>query len=771
MHPAYISVMIAWAICIPWIAFVIFANQKAHPKALFYLFFVEMWERFSYYGMRALLVLYMTEGFLKETYGGGEAYGIYGAYGALVYATPLIGGLLSEKFMGYRKAITWGAILMMIGHFLMALEHEFIFLTALAMLIMGNGFFKPNISSLVGKFYAKKDPKRDGAFTIFYMGINIGAFLSGFTCGAIGEVAGWHYGFSIAGFGMLIGLIIFYFAQKNGVLEDKGYAPHEVKEIEQEAIPVDERIEKFERVDNPQVPKFAGIPVNILIYILSIAFVPIIWFLIKGNDVLDYILLVTIAVMYVYLLVQSFSYEKVQRQRIWVILTLFLSAIIFWTFFELAGSALTVFTKNNVMPNEYITVSMFQSANPLFIMIFAPIFSWMWLKLSKMDKEPAAPIKFGIGLILLGLGFLVLNLGEGYAEAGLIPAAFMLMLYLLHTLGELTLSPVGLSLVTKLGPVKIVGFVMGFWMMASSAAHMAGKTIAQMTTVDMTVLLEDEERSDRFAANLTNPEVKKVFYDNKEFYKLYISDLSKKALAENPDLKPEYERLREMIRDTTWVEQYRGEHQVSAFLTTPLFLEAVNKGKAEPDYFVARVIDADMKKLADNSTNEVYKKKTLNEAVSQFLTREANLAYFTADTNFAVAQIDSTLEIPTTSVQAKYQTGDRVIIPRVSETATVVAVQIDTVLIGAKVLKDKAVVDGTTRIVDKKNTKPQVLTPDEIAKAIKASPTVAVSTGISKDTLIICLDLFTVLGFVAIGAGLLLISTAFFITRWMHGIK
>jgi POT family proton-dependent oligopeptide transporter len=195
--------------------------------------------------------------------------------------------------------------------------------------------------------------------------------------------------------------------------------------------------------------------------------------------------------MVAYLIAGSFKYEKVQRERIWVIVTLFFFTIIFWTFFELAGSALTVFTINNVRPNDYLNAAMFNSLNPFFIMLFAPIFSWMWVKLSQMDKEPSAPVKFGVGLILLGAGFLVLNLSSAGAINGMIAPMFMVFLYLLHTLGELALSPVGLSMVTKLAPGEIVGFVMGFWLMGSSFAHQAGKTIARYTVVPEGTSAED----------------------------------------------------------------------------------------------------------------------------------------------------------------------------------------------------------------------------------------------------------------------------------------
>jgi POT family proton-dependent oligopeptide transporter len=386
----------------------------------------------------------------------------------------------------------------------MAIENEIVFLTALALLIMGNGFFKPNISAMIGKFYARTDPRRDGAFTIFYMGINIGAFLSGLTCGAVGldPNLGWHVGFALAGVGMLIGLIIFLYADRYGVLEDKGYAPYQVVAVDPNVTSnnngdsnnlvgdtvvtsnnPDDQVEQFALVENPVAPKLFGLPLNLVIYTASLLAIPFFLLLIQHNDVLDYGIGSLGVLMVGYLLYSSFQYEKVQRQRIWVIVTLFFFTIIFWTFFELAGSALTVFTMTNVRPNDYLNAAMFNSLNPFFIMLFAPIFSWLWVKLSKANVEPAAPVKFGIGLILLGCGFLVLNLSKGGAVDGLIAPMFMVFLYLLHTLGELTLSPVGLSMVTKLAPAQVVGFVMGFWLMASSFAHQAGKTIAQYTVV------------------------------------------------------------------------------------------------------------------------------------------------------------------------------------------------------------------------------------------------------------------------------------------------
>lgn len=581
MHP-YITMGLAWLACAAWIAFVIMTNKKMHPKALFYLFFVEMWERFSYYGMRALLVLYMTKGFL--TYSQSEAYGVYGAYGAMVYATPLLGGYLAERFMGYRKSIMWGAVLMMIGHFLMAFEQEYIFLTALAMLIMGNGFFKPNISSMIGKFYARNDPRRDGAFTIFYMGINIGAFLTGLTCGVVGELEGWHYGFTLAGFGMLLGLIIFWKAQKAGVLEDKGYAPNEVEEVPQPNIEEDSRIEKYKIVNNP-TPKVIGLPVNMIIYVCSLLAIPLIWLIIDHHEVLDYILLTIGAGMVGWLIYSSFSYEKVQRQRIWVVVTLFFFAIIFWTFFELAGSALTVFTDNNVSKSAFFTTTMFQSLNPFFIMVFAPIYSWIWLKLSKANKEPSAPVKFGIALVLLGFGFLVLNFGSGMAVAGMIPAVFMVGLYLFHTLGELALSPVGLSMVTKLAPLKIVGFVMGFWMMSSSFAHMLGVKVANMTAIENQEIVASEE------------------------FKSKIADSNLLKVIQNTDFQACINKDGKKVQDC---------------VTTSSFVNAFSTASGKK-YALVDIFDKEIYDKAQASTKVTLKEKLMGEAKMTVVTDNAAL--------------------------------------------------------------------------------------------------------------------------------------------------
>lgn len=461
MHSSIIIMIIAWIFVIVWISGVILKERKHHPKALFLLFFTELWERFSYYGMRALLVLYMTKGLL---YGDSKAFGIYGAYGALVYATPVIGGLLAERFLGYRYSIIIGAVLMSLGHFAMAFEYEIVFYVALGFLIIGNGFFKPNISSMVGTFYEDGDPKRDSAFTLFYMGINTGAFLTPLTVGAVGELYGWHWGFGLAGIGMLLGLIIFLYGSSKGYFLDKGLLP-------------------AKRAHKPS-KDFNWIPVIIIAALVS---VPLFAYLVDHSAITKWILIVGEIAVLLVLLIISFNEEKMARERLWVILILFLFTVLFWTFFELAGSAVTLFTDRNVDRTIFgyaIPTSSFQGVNPFFIILLAPVFSWLWEKLGKKDKEPSAPTKFSWGLLQLGIGFAFLVFGAKLAGPNaLAPMLFLVLSYFFQTTGELCLSPIGLSLVTKLSPAKMVAFVMGVWMLSSSIAHIVGAEISKATSL------------------------------------------------------------------------------------------------------------------------------------------------------------------------------------------------------------------------------------------------------------------------------------------------
>lgn len=444
------------------------------PKQLYMLFFAEMWERFSFYGMRALLILYMTRGVLD--YKDETAFGVYAAYGALVYATPFFGGILAERFLGYRKSVMLGAILMAIGHFVMAIETSAFFYGALAFLIIGNGFFKPNVSSIVGNLYGEGDPRRDSGFTIFYMGINLGAFLAPLICGIVGEVVGWHYGFGLAGVGMLLGLIVFWKGQ--GSLGENG-APKDPEYLKGKT-PV-------------------GLSREHLIYTLSFLIVPLIaatvWYnaelttndeSIFGFSLMDLILVPFGIAILVWLLYQAFTSDKVTGQRLGVIIILVFFTMVFWAFFEQAGSSITLFTDRNVDRTIFgweIPASIFQSVNPLFIVALGPIFSSLWISLRRKEKEPSTPLKFTLGVLQLGLGFFALYLGCASAdENGMVSVLFLLLGYLLHTTGELSLSPVGLSMVTKLAPAKIVAMIMGAWFLSSTFAHYIGGSIANYTS-------------------------------------------------------------------------------------------------------------------------------------------------------------------------------------------------------------------------------------------------------------------------------------------------
>lgn len=431
---------------------------KNHPKGLLILFFSELWERFSFYGMRSLLVLYMTKELL---YGDKAAYGVYGAYGALVYAMPVIGGLLADRVLGNRRAIILGGLLMALGHFCMAVSQETFFYGALALLCIGNGFFKPNISSLVGKLYTVGDTRRDAGFTIFYMGINAGAFLSPIVCGVIGEKFGWHYGFGIAGVGMLLGLACFI--KGSGQLEGKGEPPS---------------LEKLTaRVAGP-------LSAQNVIYIGCAILVPVIGYAIYQNSLVGNVLSVVGSIALLWLLYTAFTATKEERDRLLVLIVLMFFHMTFWAFFEQAGSSLTLFADRNVNLSLFgfeTTASLTQSLNPMFIIILAPFFSAMWAGLQNRGLQPSVPGKFVLGILQVGLGFAALVFGAQFADQGKTAYIWLALAYLLHTTGELCISPVGLSAVTKLAPAKVVSTVMGCWFLTISFAHHIAGAIAKLT--------------------------------------------------------------------------------------------------------------------------------------------------------------------------------------------------------------------------------------------------------------------------------------------------
>lgn len=450
-----------------------------HPKGLFVLFFTEMWERFSYYGMRALLILYLTKHFL---FGDKEGALIFGSYASLVYAMPVLGGLIADRYLGFRKAITFGAILLVCGHFGMAFEgpaastvsidgrtevvrdglYTQVFYLSLAFIVVGVGFLKANISTIVGQLYGEDDPRRDAGFTIFYMGINLGAFVATLLCAYLGEIYGWRYGFGMAGIGMLVGLVTFHMGRKHLL----GFGePPSPEDLRQKVIP--------------------GIDKERLIYIVGLIAVVGVWQLIQRTSELGLMLSIFGGLVVGWVIWFSlFRLEPEERDRMLVMLFLIIVSVLFWALFEQAGSSLTLFTDRNVAMGETFTAGMFQSLNPLFIIMLAPLFAVMWVGLARKRWEPSTPAKFGLGILQVGLGFAVLIYGASLAGPdGKVAIIWLALMYLLHTTGELCLSPVGLSMVTKLSVQRVAAMMMGVWFLSNAFAAYAAGMIAGLTAI------------------------------------------------------------------------------------------------------------------------------------------------------------------------------------------------------------------------------------------------------------------------------------------------
>jgi proton-dependent oligopeptide transporter, POT family len=456
--------------------------KKGHPKALYYLFFAELWERFSYYGMRALLVLYIVQQLfadLARQEADVIAYGIYAAFGALVYATPVLGGMIADRFIGYRRAIIAGGIMMALGLFMMMVHQPFFFFVGLGFLVSGNGLFKPNISSMVGSLYEKGDPRRDGGFTIFYMGINIGAWISPIACGWIAYAYGFAYGFGLAGVGMLLGLVVFQLGINNGVFEGKGLPPD----------------------TDESRGKYAGITNAAWTIILSFIAAPLLSLLIWKSELAGYLLYIILALVVIIVGKSFMVITRPEREKIIVIFILAVFSTIFWAFFEQAGSTLTLFAERNV-DLVFMNAAQTNAINPFYIIILAIPFSMMWTWMSLKKFNPYTPYKFAYGIAQLGLGFLVFAFGARFAsEAGMVPLIFLAIGYLLITTGELFISPIGLSMVTRLAPAKVVSFMMGVWFLSISFAHYIAGMIAKFTTRDFD---GDGGLLDRFAESVTN---------------------------------------------------------------------------------------------------------------------------------------------------------------------------------------------------------------------------------------------------------------------------
>jgi len=421
-----------------------------HPKGLYMLFFAEMWERFSFYGMRGILIFYLVQhwGFLQ-----GEGNLILGAYGSMVYITPVLGGWLADHYLGQRKAVLFGGILLALGHLFMAFEGTGgqddptinVFWMALALIIVGSGFLKANISVMVGQLYKLTDSRRDAAYTIFYMGINVGAAAGTILVGYLGQTVGWAHGFGLSGIGMVAGLIVFVIGK--GALRGAGEAPG-------------------------LLPKNK----EMLIYLAGFASVAVMWFLIQYRDVIQLLLIVCGVGLLGYVLFEAFKLPKQPRERIFAILFLIALNPLFWGLFDQAPGSLNLYTDEHIDTGN-IPASVFQSINPIYIILFAPLFAALWQFLGKRGLEPSAPAKFALALFQVGAGFLVFAWGaQSVGMAAMTPVIFLFLIYLLHTTGELCLSPVGLSAMNRLAPGFMASLIMGAWFyMTAVGSFVAGK--------------------------------------------------------------------------------------------------------------------------------------------------------------------------------------------------------------------------------------------------------------------------------------------------------
>lgn len=454
-----------------------------HPKGLYVCFFTEMWERFSFYGMKYLLLLYLTK---YHLFSDSEGLDVLGSYAGLVYAMPVIGGLLADRYLGMRKSVLFGGILLCLGHLGMAWEGHAaylqngervqdaqalqVFYFSLSLIIVGVGFLKPNISTIVGRLYAPGDPRRDAGFTIFYMGINIGAFVATLLCGYLGETYGWRYGFGAAGIGMLVGLVTFLYGQDtlHGLAE-----PRDPELLRKPIAPFLNR----ER----------------LIYICSFAFLFVIWIMMRHVHWVEYSLngLATITLIGILSYILFFCKPQ-ERRNMMVLMVLILFSVVFWALFEQSSASMTLFA-DRVVDREIFgftfTASQFGSLNAFFIFIFAPIFSVLWMWLGRRGREPSIPVKFSLGIAQVGLGFGALVMGANFAgdagDVGKVAAVWLILAYLLHTTGELCLSPIGLSAVTQLSVPRVVGLMMGTWFLATAYAEFVAAQLSKLAAIDM----------------------------------------------------------------------------------------------------------------------------------------------------------------------------------------------------------------------------------------------------------------------------------------------
>ncbi len=442
-----------------------------HPRGLATLFFTEMWERFSYYGMRAILILYMTAAIADGgmAISDDEAAAIYGLYTMFVYLLALPGGWLADKLYGLQKAVFIGGIIIALGHFSMAIPLDETFFLGLVLIVLGTGLLKPNISSIVGGLYPlHESARRDAGFSIFYMGINLGGFIAPLIVGYLAEEIGWHWGFGAAGVGMLFGVIQYKMTQK--YLGDVGAFPErEGTEEQEKSMQKKIRVAVF-----IFTLALAGLVLLVLLGVVTINPITI-----ASYSAAAILTLVTIYFLYIFFFVQLSTENK---KKIGVIAILFVFSAIFWSGFEQAGSSLNLFAArytDRVIMGWEMPASWLQSVNSLFIIILSPMFGALWINLARRQMQPYTPVKFALGLIFLGIGFGVMALASWYViNAGDVLPTWLILTYLFHTTGELCLSPVGLSAVTKLAPKKLVGQMMGTWFMSIALGNLVAGLVA-----------------------------------------------------------------------------------------------------------------------------------------------------------------------------------------------------------------------------------------------------------------------------------------------------
>jgi POT family proton-dependent oligopeptide transporter len=444
-----------------------------HPRGLSTLFFTEMWERFSYYGMRALLILFMVA---TVAHGGlgfptSKAGAIYGLYTAAAYLSNLPGGWIADRIIGQRRAVLWGGIVIALGHFSMAIPRIGTFYAGLALIMAGTGLLKPNISTMVGALYSANDARRDAGFSIFYMGINLGALISPLICGYLGQNINWHYGFGAAGIGMTLGLIQYVLGAK--YLGQAG--------LSRSGTAKDFRL--FRQVSIVALAVVAAGALLAATGALSFSAETI-------SNAFGVILAAVVIAFFTWLLTAK-DYTPLERRRFRAILVLFIAAALFWSAFEQAGSTLNLFAERNTNLHAWdaavhwlvgwtslqtgFVASYFQSLNSIFIIVLAPVFAWIWIALGRRD--PSSTAKFSLGLLFVGLGFAILIPVATSTSAS---PWWLTLTYLLHTIGELCLSPVGLSAMTKLAPARAVGMMMGVWFLADSVGNFIGGRLASL---------------------------------------------------------------------------------------------------------------------------------------------------------------------------------------------------------------------------------------------------------------------------------------------------